>query len=120
MKTVIVAVAAAAAVVTLAIVSGFLWDVFGPSAIHLRNVGDRRVSLVLTDGDRSTRVWSGDLAPDRQKTVFVWFKHEGGPELRRRDQVSSQAARLGYVTGHMPIRGEIKIDGCDSIQPHLR
>lgn len=113
-----ITVAAVAVVSMLAVASGFLWDIFGPSVIHLRNVGDRPVSLVLTDADHSTQVWSGELAPGRRRTVFVWFRHEGSPELRCRDQASSGVAPLGYVTGHMPMRGEVRIDGCDSIQPH--
>ena len=113
-----ITVAAVAAVAMLAVVSGFLWAIFGPSVIHLRNVGDRPVSLVLTDADHSTQVWSGDLAPGRRRTVFVWFRREGSPALRCREQASSEAAPLGYVTRHFPMRGEVRIDGCDSIQPH--
>ena len=120
MKRLLVAIAAATGIVAFLICAWFGWELFGPSVITIRNVGDHPARLVLTDADQSTEMWSGELAPGRRRTVMVWFRHEGSPELRCRDQASRQTAPLGYVTSHMPMRGEVRIDGCDNIQPHVR
>ncbi len=110
-----IAVAVAAGLITLVPAAIFLWGIFGPSVIRLQNVGDEPAWLILTDADHATRVWSGELRPNGRKTIMVWFRHEGSPELRCRDHTSSTEAPLGYVTSHMPINAEIAISGCDRI-----
>ena len=112
---------AAAIAITLVLISALLlWPIFGPSVILIRNVGNQQAQVVLTDADHSTLVWSGKLDPGDRKTVRVWFKHEGGPELRCRDQISTNTAQLDYVTGLMPINAEVEIAGCNRIDPHFR
>ena len=114
-----IAVAAVTGTVLL-ISAGLLWPIFGPSVIVIRNIGDQSARLALTDADHSAQVWSGTLNPGRRKTVMVWFKYEGGPELRCRDQTSSNTAQLEYVTGFMPINADVEIAGCNHIESNNR
>ncbi len=110
-------VAAAIGIALVLISALLLWPILGPSVVVIRNVGNQPAQLVLTDADHSTQVWSGNLNPGHRKTVMVWFKHEGSPELRCRDQTSTNTARLDYVTGLMPIHAEVEIAGCNRIDP---
>lgn len=116
----LILIAAVVGFILLVVAAAFLWGPFAPSMIVIRNVGDQPAQLVLTDADHATRVWSGRLSPGRRKTVIVWFKHEGSPQLRCRDQTSSNVAGLEYVTGYMQINTTITIAGCDHIDPNLR
>jgi hypothetical protein len=109
-----IAIPAVVGIIVLLIVAWFAWQVFGPSRIVIRNVGDQSVQLVLTDVDRTAEVWSGQLEPGRRKVVTVWFRGEGAPELRCRDRTSSNTTNLGYVTGHMPMSADIEIAGCSN------
>ena len=93
----------------------WLWSPFAPSIIVIRNIGDRPADLGLTDADASPVVWSGTLAPDRRKTVVVWFKNEGAPEIRCRDSLSRSSEAFDYVTPHTAIFGEIAVNGCADI-----
>ena len=120
MKQLLSLIAIAMGCIVLVIAAAFVWGPFAPSVIVIRNVGDQPAQLVLTDADHITRVWSGTLSPGHRKTVIVWFKHEGGPELRCRDRTSSNTAKLEYVTGYMQIRADIRIAGCDHIDPNLK
>lgn len=110
-----IAILAVVGIIVFLIVAWFAWQVFGPSRIVIRNVGDQSAQLVLTDADRTAEVWSGQLDPGRRKMVTVWFRGEGAPELRCRDRTSSNTANLGYVTGHMPMSADIEIAGCANV-----
>ena len=110
-----IAIAAAMGIIVFAAGAWLTWQLFGPSVVVMRNVGDQSAQLVLTDSDRIAHVWSGQLEPGRRKTVIVWFKGEGAPELRCRDRTSSHAANLGYVTGPMALSADIEIAGCTNV-----
>ena len=116
MKRLLIIVAAGGITVIL-IGAFFMWQIFGPSVIVMRNVGEQPAKLVLTDADHTTQMWSGRLDRGRRKTVMVWFKHEGSPQLRCRDQTSTNTAQLDYVSGLMPIYVEVEIAGCNHIDP---
>ena len=120
MKGWVILVAAVTGFVGLLVAGAFIWELIAPSVIVIRNVGDQPAQLVLTDADHTTQVWSGRLDPDRRKRVIVWFKDEGSPELRCRDRISSNKAKLSYVTGHAPISADITIAGCNHIDPSLK
>jgi hypothetical protein len=116
----LILIAAVMGFIGLAIAAAVVWGPFAPSVVVLRNIGVQPAQLVLTDADHSTRVWSGTLGPGGRKTVIVWFKHEGSPELRCRDQISSNATGLEYVSGYMQTNANITIAGCEHIDPMLK
>ncbi len=108
---------AVAAGIILFLMSAWLaWQAFGPSVVVMRNVGDQPAQLVLTDADQTAQVWTGQLEPGRWKTVIVWFKGDGAPEVRCRDQTASNTANLGYVTQHLSIGAHIKINSCANVE----
>lgn len=111
-----IAIAAATGIIVFLLGARLAWQLFGPSVVVMRNVGDQSAQLVLTDADRIAHVWSGQLEPGRRKTVVVWFKGEGAPDLRCRDRTSSKTANLGYVTGHMALSADIEIAGCANVE----
>ncbi len=110
-----IAIAAAVGIMVFVAGAWLAWQLFGPSVVVMRNVGDQSAQLVLTDADRIAHVWSGQLEPGRRKRVIAWFKGEGAPEIRCRDRTSSGAANLGYVTGHLALSADIAIAGCANV-----
>lgn len=119
MKRLAVAAIPGAAVVGLLVVA-WLWSPFAPSVVVIRNVGDRPADIVLTDARSSPLIWSDELAPGGRKTVVVWFRDEGVPEIRCSDARSRNSKGLDYVTPHTAIFGEIAVNGCDHIAVEIR
>lgn len=106
--------------VVLLIGLAWLWSPFAPSILVIRNVGNSSADLVLTDARSSPLIWSGTLDPHRRKTVVVWFKDEGVPEIRCSDAKSGNSEGLDYVTPGIAIFGEIAVNGCDDIAVRTR
>lgn len=104
----------------VAYVAWFAWGIFGPSTIVIENTGRQAAALVLTDAEPTISVWSGELKPGARKRVMVWFKHEGAPEIRCRDEASAGVRSFGYVTSYMPMDAHITIAGCDRIDVKIR